>query len=82
MEGKIDTLTQSVAQGKSDTDKKFQELETKCDKALHEVASLKNDSGGDDGGASSHAYKMLKASGPVGNGGVNPGGGARLGWGT
>ena len=71
---KIDTLTQTVAQGKSDTDKKFQELELKCDKALNEVASLKNDNGGDDGAASSHANKRLKASDPVGNGVVNPGG--------
>ena len=77
MEGKIDTLTQNVAQGKTDTDKKdkkFQELEMKCDKSLNEVASLKNDNGGDDRGAPSHANKKLKTTDPVGNGGVNPGG--------
>ena len=49
LEGKIDTLTQNGAQGKTDTDKKFQELEMKCDKALNEVASLKNDNGGTEG---------------------------------
>ena len=79
---KIDTLTQIVAQGKSDSDKKFKELEMKCDKALSEVASMKNDNGGDDGAASNHASKKLKASDPVENGGVNPGGGARRGVGT